>query len=69
MHLLPNTAVQPTGRVLFEGRDLSRLSGAEARHFWGVEMAMVFQDPMTSLNPDEEGRARRSPSRCASTWA
>jgi peptide/nickel transport system ATP-binding protein len=54
MRLLPNNAVSPSGRVLFEGRDLSRIGKAEARHFWGVEMAMVFQDPMTSLNPTKK---------------
>lgn len=40
-----------TGRVLFEGRDISQLDDAEARPYWGGEMAMVFQDPMTALNP------------------
>jgi len=54
MRLLPNTAVTPTGRVLFEGRDISTMSQSDARHFWGVEMAMVFQDPMTSLNPTKK---------------
>ncbi|MEZ5246898.1 MAG: hypothetical protein R2707_17520 [Acidimicrobiales bacterium] len=30
---------------------MHNLSRADARHFWGTQMAMVFQDPMTSLNP------------------
>jgi oligopeptide transport system ATP-binding protein len=39
------------GEVLFDGRDLLRLSEAELRRVRGAEIAMVFQDPMTSLNP------------------
>jgi oligopeptide transport system ATP-binding protein len=39
------------GRALFEGRDLLQLRDAELRHVRGREIAMIFQDPMTSLNP------------------
>jgi oligopeptide/dipeptide ABC transporter ATP-binding protein len=39
------------GQVLFKGRDLLRLSEEEMRHVRGREIAMVFQEPMTSLNP------------------
>ena len=39
------------GEVIFEGRDLLKLSEAEMRHIRGNEIAMVFQEPMTSLNP------------------
>jgi peptide/nickel transport system ATP-binding protein len=39
------------GRVSFEGRDISRLSARQARRVRGTDIAMVFQDPMTSLNP------------------
>jgi oligopeptide transport system ATP-binding protein len=39
------------GRALFGGRDLLALSDAELRHVRGREIAMIFQDPMTSLNP------------------
>jgi peptide/nickel transport system ATP-binding protein len=39
------------GRVVFDGRDLATLTAAERRRLWGTEIAMVFQDPMTSLNP------------------
>jgi oligopeptide/dipeptide ABC transporter ATP-binding protein len=47
---------QPPGRVvrgeaLFNGRDLLKLNTKELRTIRGREMAMVFQDPMTSLNP------------------
>ncbi len=39
------------GRVLFEGEDLLRKSPAQMRHVRGKQIAMVLQDPMTSLNP------------------
>jgi len=39
------------GEVLFEGKDLLKLSDAEMRQMRGDDIAMVFQDPMTSLNP------------------
>lgn len=39
------------GEVLFEGRDLLKLPEDEMRSMRGNEIAMIFQDPMTSLNP------------------
>jgi oligopeptide transport system ATP-binding protein len=39
------------GRVLFEGEDLLQKTPAEMRHVRGKRIAMVLQDPMTSLNP------------------
>ncbi|MBN1486608.1 MAG: ABC transporter ATP-binding protein [Anaerolineae bacterium] len=39
------------GEVIFKGRDLLKLSEEEMRHIRGAEIAMIFQDPMTSLNP------------------
>src|SRR5881398_679179 len=39
------------GEILFEGRDLLKLSNAEMRDVRGDDIAMIFQDPMTSLNP------------------
>jgi peptide/nickel transport system ATP-binding protein len=39
------------GRVLFEGRDLLQLSEAEMRRIRGNAISMIFQEPMTSLNP------------------
>jgi len=39
------------GEILFEGRDLLKLSAAEMRGMRGNDIAMIFQDPMTSLNP------------------
>ncbi len=39
------------GRVLFEGRDMGKMSADELRKLRGGRMAMVYQDPMSSLNP------------------
>ena len=39
------------GTIRIGGRDIDQLSKAERKHFFGVEVAMIFQDPMTSLNP------------------
>ncbi len=50
MGLLPSTA-ERTGRVVFEGLDISAWGDREYRDLWGTEMAMIFQDPMTALNP------------------
>ena len=52
MRLLPkSTTLHPTGTVMFEGRDLLKLDPKPMQDVWGEEIAMVFQDPMTSLNP------------------
>jgi oligopeptide/dipeptide ABC transporter ATP-binding protein len=51
MDLLPRTNVERHGRIAFMGRDLTALPPNERRRVWGNEIAMVFQDPMTSLNP------------------
>src|SRR6476659_5946932 len=39
------------GEILFDGKDLLKLSDAEMRELRGDDIAMIFQDPMTSLNP------------------
>lgn len=39
------------GEILFDGRDLTKLSEKERRSLRGGDMAMIFQEPMTSLNP------------------
>ena len=39
------------GEILFDGKDLLSLSDGEMRHMRGDDIAMIFQDPMTSLNP------------------
>ena len=51
MGLLPRRGVIRSGSVRFGGVQLSSLSRDALRRLWGHEMAMVFQDPMTSLNP------------------
>jgi oligopeptide/dipeptide ABC transporter ATP-binding protein len=40
-----------SGEIWFDGRDLLRVSDAEMRNVRGGEIAMIFQEPMTSLNP------------------
>src|SRR5436190_3834632 len=40
-----------SGSVIFHGRDVLKLSAREIRNLRGKRMAMIFQDPMTSLNP------------------
>ena len=52
MNLLPSSArVADTSRVRLRGRDLRTLSARELADVWGPEIAMVFQDPLTALNP------------------
>jgi peptide/nickel transport system ATP-binding protein len=49
--LLPKRGTEVSGSVRFAGRELFKLSDAELREIRGREIAMIFQDPMTSLNP------------------
>ncbi len=51
MGLLPKRNVIRSGAVLYEGSDIVGLDQKKMSSIWGAEMAMVFQDPMTSLNP------------------
>jgi peptide/nickel transport system ATP-binding protein/oligopeptide transport system ATP-binding protein len=52
MRLLPvATGRIKAGQILFRGRDLARLSEREMRAVRGREIGMIFQEPMTSLNP------------------
>jgi peptide/nickel transport system ATP-binding protein len=51
MRLLPNEVTIDGGRVMFEGRDLCRATPAEMREVRGAGIAMIFQEPMTALNP------------------
>jgi len=51
MGLLPWTAKVTADRMSFNGRDLLSLSQAERRKLVGKDMAMIFQEPMASLNP------------------
>ncbi len=52
LRLLPYpTASHPTGQILFKGRDLLKASDKELRQVRGNDITMIFQEPMTSLNP------------------
>ncbi|MBX9929954.1 MAG: ABC transporter ATP-binding protein [Methylobacterium sp.] len=51
LRLLDGSAVHPSGRILFKGRDLLHLPERDLRKVRGADITMVFQEPMTSLNP------------------
>jgi oligopeptide/dipeptide ABC transporter ATP-binding protein len=51
MGLLRGRRVHRTGSVKIEGEELLTLSNEQIRDFWGLRIAMIFQDPMTALNP------------------
>ncbi|MEI2706101.1 MAG: ABC transporter ATP-binding protein [Ilumatobacteraceae bacterium] len=51
MGLLPHRGVTRSGSIRFEGIELVGRPRSAMRGLWGKEMAMIFQDPMTSLNP------------------
>ncbi|GLQ09476.1 ABC transporter ATP-binding protein [Devosia yakushimensis] len=51
MRLLPRNARIPNGSIRFEGKDLLGLSERDIRAVRGRDIAMIFQEPMTSLNP------------------
>ncbi len=51
MGLLPPGVSRVSGSARFEGRDLMRCSPAQLRQIRGNEISMIFQEPMTSLNP------------------
>ncbi|MNU58248.1 Glutathione import ATP-binding protein GsiA [compost metagenome] len=52
LKLLPYPAAShPSGEILFQGKDLLKASEAELRHVRGNDITMIFQEPMTSLNP------------------
>ncbi|CAN7515252.1 MULTISPECIES: ABC transporter ATP-binding protein [Ensifer] len=52
LKLLPYpSASHPSGEIHFNGKDLLKASDAELRHVRGNDITMIFQEPMTSLNP------------------
>ncbi len=51
MNLLPKRGVKRSGKVTFDGVETTTLSQKESRKLYGTGMSMIFQDPMTSLNP------------------
>ena len=48
---LLSSQLKQTGDIFFKGKNISQLSNVEMRHYRGKSMAMIFQEPMTSLNP------------------
>jgi len=51
MGLLTGHNVERTGSIKFAGQEMIELKPKQMRHIWGQEMSMIFQEPMTSLNP------------------
>ena len=51
MGLLSGKSVERSGSIRFAGQEMIHLKPKQMRHIWGQEMSMIFQDPMTSLNP------------------
>ena len=51
MHLLEDNADLNVDEIMFDGEDLAKKSVKEMRKYQGNEISMIFQDPMTSLNP------------------
>jgi len=51
MGLLSGSNVRREGTVIFDGKELTAMSPAQVRNEFGTGMAMIFQDPMTALNP------------------
>ena len=51
MKLLEDTGKVLSGSINFDGTDIIRLNSKGMRHIRGNKIGMVFQDPMTSLNP------------------
>ena len=53
MQLLPGhiARIEEGSKILFAGRDLTDITAAEMRQIRGAEISMIFQEPMTSLNP------------------
>ena len=51
MGILPKNGKVVDGSVMFEGKDLTKYTERQMQEIRGSEIAMIFQDPMTSLNP------------------
>jgi oligopeptide/dipeptide ABC transporter ATP-binding protein len=51
LRLIPEPGKITNGRILYGEKDVAQMSDDEIREFRGNEVAMIFQDPMTSLNP------------------
>jgi len=51
LRLVPDPGKITSGRILFRGKEVTTMTDEEIREFRGNDVAMIFQDPMTSLNP------------------
>ena len=51
LNMLPQYVSRAEGEILFHGRDVLKMKNRELRKMRGKQISMVFQDPMTSLNP------------------
>jgi peptide/nickel transport system ATP-binding protein len=51
MNLLPPRGLSQSGSVIFDGNEMVGAEASVMRTLWGVKIAMIFQDPMSSLNP------------------
>jgi peptide/nickel transport system ATP-binding protein len=51
IRLIAENGFHPSGQILFDGKDLSQTTEEEMRSIRGNDIAMIFQEPMTSLNP------------------
>ncbi|MDY5584708.1 MAG: ABC transporter ATP-binding protein, partial [Arcanobacterium sp.] len=51
MGLLPHRAQVSAGNIMFAGKDLTTIDEKESRKIRGLDIGMIFQDPLTSLNP------------------
>jgi peptide/nickel transport system ATP-binding protein len=74
MRLVPSPGRTASGKVMFDGQDLLTLPPAAMRDIRGNRIAMIFQEPMTSLNPvftvgDQITEAMRAHDRSASSGA
>src|ERR1700742_1845236 len=53
MGLLPKNVLTPSGTILLDGEDVLKAGKSRLRQLRGTRMAMIFQEPMTALNPVE----------------
>jgi oligopeptide/dipeptide ABC transporter ATP-binding protein len=51
LRLVPDPGKIMSGRILFRGQDVAKMDDEEVKDFRGNDVSMIFQDPMTSLNP------------------
>ena len=51
LRLVPDPGKIISGRILFRGKDVAKMDDEEVKDFRGNDVSMIFQDPMTSMNP------------------